>query len=52
MNAHAEIHHDMEGPEPDLNLETLSGDCQVADARCVKRWGMHAETFVKVEALS
>lgn len=26
MNAHAEIHHDMEGDEPDLELETLSGD--------------------------
>lgn len=26
MNAHAHIEHDMEGDEPDLNLETLSGD--------------------------
>ncbi len=26
MNAHAEIHHDMEGDEPDLELSTLSGD--------------------------
>lgn len=30
MNAQPEIHHDMEGPEPDLNLETLSGDCRDA----------------------
>lgn len=26
MNAHAEIHHDMEGDEPDLQIETLAGD--------------------------
>lgn len=26
MNAYAEIHHDMEGGEPDLELDTLSGD--------------------------
>lgn len=26
MNAHAEIEHDMEGGEPDLKLDTLSGD--------------------------
>lgn len=26
MNAHAEIHHDMEGDAPDLELDTLSGD--------------------------
>lgn len=26
-------------------------DCQVADARCVKRWGRYDETFVQVEAL-
>ncbi|MDK3016527.1 hypothetical protein [Pseudodonghicola flavimaris] len=30
MNAHAEIHHDMEGPEPDLHLDTLFGDCRDA----------------------
>lgn len=26
MNAHVEIEHDMEGGEPDLKLDTLSGD--------------------------
>ena len=30
MNAHAEIHHDMEGKVDDLQLETLSGDVRDA----------------------
>lgn len=34
-----------------LNRIAWTDDCQVADTRCVKRWGTHADTFVKVEAL-
>ena len=30
MNAHADIEHDMEGDAPDMNLETLFGDCRDA----------------------
>lgn len=30
MNAHAEIHHDMEGEEADLQLDTLRGDIRDA----------------------
>lgn len=30
MNAHAEIHHDMEGQEDDLQLDTLRGDIRDA----------------------
>ncbi len=35
-----------------LNRIAWSDDCQVADVRCVKRWGTHAETFVRVEPLT
>lgn len=30
MNEHAEIHHDMEGDEPELKLDTLMGDIRDA----------------------
>lgn len=30
MNARADIHHDMEGPEPELKLDTLMGDIRDA----------------------
>lgn len=35
-----------------LNRVAWVDDSQVADMRCVKRWGSHAETFVEVGALS
>ncbi|MBR9839919.1 MAG: RusA family crossover junction endodeoxyribonuclease [Rhodobacteraceae bacterium] len=35
-----------------LNRIAWGDDCQVADERCVKRWGARAETFVRVERLS
>ncbi|WP_170162071.1 RusA family crossover junction endodeoxyribonuclease [Paracoccus siganidrum] len=35
-----------------LNRIAWRDDCQVSDARCVKRWGRYDETFVQVEALS
>ena len=34
-----------------LSRIAWADDCQVADARCVKRWGRYAETYVQVEAL-
>ena len=34
-----------------LNRIAWVDDCQVADVRCVKRWGEQAATFVQVEAL-
>lgn len=34
-----------------LNRIAWADDCQVADERCVKRWGRYAETFVRVEPL-
>jgi len=33
-----------------LNRIAWRDDSQVADVRCVKRWGRHAETFVRVES--
>lgn len=35
-----------------LNRIAWADDCQVADERCVKRWGARAETFVRVEQLA
>ena len=35
-----------------LNRIAFRDDGQVADGRCVKRWGRYAETIVQVEALS
>lgn len=35
-----------------LNRIAFRDDSQVADGRCVKRWGRYAETFVQVEALT
>ncbi len=35
-----------------LNRVAWVDDSQVADMRCVKRWGSHAETFVEVGALA
>ena len=35
-----------------LNRIAFRDDGQVADGRCVKRWGQHAETIVQVEALT
>lgn len=35
-----------------LNRIAWRDDGQVADGRCVKRWGRYAETFVTVEALA
>lgn len=34
-----------------MNRIAWRDDCQVADVRCVKRWGRYAETYVQVEAL-
>lgn len=34
-----------------LNRIAFADDCQVADGRCVKRWGLYAETYVEVGAL-
>lgn len=34
-----------------LNRIAWRDDSQVADVRCVKRWGRYDETFVQVEAL-
>lgn len=34
-----------------LNRIAWSDDSQVADGRCVKRWGDRSETYVQVEAL-
>lgn len=34
-----------------LNRIAWEDDCQVADVRCVKRWGEKAATFVQVEEL-
>lgn len=35
-----------------LNRIAWRDDSQVADVRCVKRWGRYDETFVQVEALT
>ena len=35
-----------------LNRIAFTDDSQVADGRCVKRWGARAETFVQIEPLS
>lgn len=35
-----------------LNRIAWRDDGQVADGRCVKRWGRFAETFVQIEALA
>lgn len=35
-----------------LNRIAWTDDAQVADARCVKRWGRHAETVITIEALA
>ena len=35
-----------------LNRVAFADDAQVADQRCVKRWGQYAETYVEVAPLS
>lgn len=35
-----------------MNRIAWRDDCQVADVRCVKRWGRYAETYVQVEAIA
>lgn len=34
-----------------LNRVAFADDAQVADQRCVKRWGLYAETYVEVAQL-
>ena len=47
MNAHAEIHHDMEGQEDDLQLDTLRGDIRDAMLNRIRHmktsWGLCTE---------
>lgn len=56
----AEGTHHVQKPDGDNLLKSIKDgmnriawrdDCQVADVRCVKRWGRYAETYVQVEAL-
>lgn len=58
--ASAEDEHHTQKPDGDnllksvkdgLNRIAWRDDCQVADVRCVKRWGRYAETYVQVEAM-
>lgn len=47
MNAHTEIHHDMEGQEDDLHLDTLMGDIRDAMLSRIRHmktsWGLCTE---------
>ncbi|MBM3606569.1 MAG: RusA family crossover junction endodeoxyribonuclease [Alphaproteobacteria bacterium] len=59
--AEAEGQHHTQKPDADniakaikdgMNRIAWRDDCQVADVRCVKRWGRYAETYVQAEALA